>query len=194
MEMSRMGALMGCLSSIIFTLSWVISAMLWGNWTLGSNSLSDIGVCGVVSAEMVFNAGCMITGVLVLFLALALIIDDNIWFRMSGIAAMISGFACFAIGIINENYGDIHMTVAGIYGGFAAATIALSGAGDFIEERRPFTLLAAVLLLICALSSRIHPFGVFEPIAVSCILIWTFIQSAILYDKNTKEGVSGNGH
>ncbi len=194
MDIQRIGSLIGCLSSIVFTLSWSLSALLWGDWVLGSNSLSDIGICGVESAEFVFNMGCIVTGILVFFLALALIRDNDRWFRLSGYTAFVSGVACLLVGIVTEDHNDLHNIVAGTYGAFAAATIALSAIGDYVEGRRWLTFIAAAMLILCGISSIVHPFGVFEPIGVSCILIWTFILSATLYIKNVKKGVSADDH
>ena len=174
---------MGRLSSIVFTLCWLSSASIYGEWKLGSDSLSSLGVCGDMTAEMIFNIGCAITGILVVFLGLALIGDHNVWIRSGGITTLFCGVACLAIGIINEGYGDIHMHIATAYGMSAAVTIALTGAGDYIEDRKPFTALALILLLICGYACAFQPFGIFEPVAIACILIWTFVQSAIMMEK-----------
>ena len=99
MDFSRIGPLTGCLSSFFFTLSWIISAMLWGDWGLGVNSLSDIGICGVDSAEIVFNMGCLVTGFLVIFPGIYLVEKDNKMFRISGCAALVCSIACAGIGI-----------------------------------------------------------------------------------------------
>ena len=194
MDLSRIGPLMGCASAICFGLSWMISAMLWGNWVLGTDSLSSIGVCGIDSAEIVWGLGCGTTGVLVILLGLALLDDRNRFFRYGGITSVICGCACVGIAAVNEDYGDIHMAIASIYGGGAAMTIALTGIGDYNEGYRPFTFLAAGLLILCGITSLTCPFGTYEPIAVSCILIWTFTESLIVYLRNTKEKVSVDDH
>ena len=194
MDLSRIGPLTGCLSSIFFTLSWIISAMLWGDWELGANSLSDIGICGVDSAEIVFNMGCLVTGFLVIFPGIYLVEKDNKMFRISGCAALVCSIACAGIGVITEDYGDMHNLIASIYAIFAATFIAFSAAGDYQDGYRWFTALAAVLLLLSGIMSISQPFAVFEPIAISCILIWTFVQSALMLYQNMREGVSGTGH
>ena len=194
MDLSRVGPLMGCASAICFGLSWAISAMFWGKWVLGTNSLSSIGVCGVDSAEIVWGLGCGATGILVIFLGLALLDDRNRFFRYGGITSIICGCACVGIATVNEGYGDIHMAIASIYGGGAALTIAFTGIGDYNEGYRPFTFLAAGLLILCGIASLTCPFGVYEPIAVSCILIWTFTESLIVYLRNGKERVSVDDH
>ena len=194
MDFSRIGPAAGCVSSIAFTACWVISALLWDEWTLGQYSLSSLGSCGVDSAEMFFNFGCLITGFLVIFPGLYLVEDENGFFRISGYAALICGIACAAIGVITENYGVMHNLTASIYAVFAVIFIASSGAGDYLEGKKMLTAVAAILLLVSGTLSLIQPFEVFEPVAVSCILLWTFIQSAFLLIRNTKERVSGTDH
>ena len=194
MDFSRIGPAAGCVSSIAFTACWVISALLWEEWTLGQYSLSSLGSCGVDSAEMFFNFGCLITGFLVIFPGLYLVENENRFFRISGYAALICGIACAAIGVITENYGVMHNLSASIYAVFAVIFIASSGAGDYLEGKKMLTAIAAILLLVSGTLSLIQPFEVFEPVAVSCILLWTFVQSAFLLIRNTKERVSGTDH
>ena len=194
MDFSRIGPAAGCLSSIAFTACWIISAFIWDDWTLGQYSLSSLGSCGVDSAEMFFNFGCLITGFLVIFPGLYLVEDGNRFFRISGYAALICGVACAAIGVVTENYGVMHNLAASIYAVFAATFIASSGAGDYLEGKKVLTAVAAILLIISGILSLVQPFEVFEPVAVSCILLWTFIQSAFLLMRNTKERVSGTDH
>lgn len=194
MDFSRIGPAAGCLSSIAFTLCWIISALLWDEWTLGQYSLSSLGSCGVDSAEMFFNFGCLITGFLVIFPGLYLVEDENRFFRISGYAALICGIACSAIGVITENYGIMHNLAASIYAVFAATFIAASGAGDYLEGKKILTAVAAILLIVSGILSLVQPFEVFEPVAVSCILLWTFIQSATLLMRNMREKVSGTDH
>ncbi len=143
---------------------------------------------------MFFNFGCLITGFLVIFPGLYLVEDENRFFRISGYAALICGIACAAIGVITENYGVMHNLAASIYAVFAVIFIASSGAGDYLEGKKMLTAVAAILLLVSGTLSLIQPFEVFEPVAVSCILLWTFIQSAFLLIRNTKEKVSGTDH
>ena len=194
MDFSRIGPAAGCLSSIVFTVCWIVSALLWDEWTLGEYSLSSLGACGVDSAEMFFNFGCLLTGFLVIFPGLYLVEDENRLFRISGYAALVCSIACAAIGVITEDYGGMHNLTASIYAVFAAIFIALSGAGDYVEGKKVLTIVAAALLIISGIFSLATPFEVFEPIAISSILLWTFIQSAVLLIRNTKEEVSGTDH
>ncbi|MBO4552127.1 MAG: DUF998 domain-containing protein [Candidatus Methanomethylophilaceae archaeon] len=195
MDRLSFGLLMGVISSPFYLASWIVSAVVYGKWKLGSDSLSSLGCCGNASAEIVFNLGCSLTGLLVLFLGLSLIRYDDRLFRLSGCAVFVCTIALLGIGSVTEDYGTPHMVFACMYGTFAAITIVLTGAGDYAEGDKSFTLMAAILLLICGTAWLTQPFGTFEPIAVSCILTWTFIQSALmLFKKIRKERVSGTDH
>ena len=187
MDFSRIGPISGCLSSIAFTLCWIISALLWEDWTLGSYALSDLGVCGIDSAEIFFNFGCLITGFLVVAPSLYLIEERNVYFRISGYAALVCSIACAAIGVITEEYGVMHNITASTYAVFAATFMAFSAAGDYLIGKKVFTAIAAVLLITSGVLAITQPFPVFEPIAISCILLWTFLQSALMLYLNTKE-------
>jgi len=180
MDLSRIGPVCGCLSAVVFTICWIVSALLWEDWTLGTHALSDLGICGVDSAEIVFNLGCLLTGFLVLFPGLRLAEDENRIFRISGYAAVISSVACAAVGVVTEDYGIMHNITASTYAVFAAIFTVSSAAGDYIIGKKVFTVLAAVMLAASGILVVAQPFAVFEPFAISCILIWTFVQSALM--------------
>ncbi|MBO7409651.1 MAG: DUF998 domain-containing protein [Candidatus Methanomethylophilaceae archaeon] len=187
MDFSRIGPICGCLSSVVFTICWVASAMLWDDWTLGTHALSDLGMCGVDSAEITFNIGCLLTGFLVLFPGLHLAEQNNRLFRISGYAAIICSVACAAIGVVTEDYGIMHEVTASTYAIFAAVFIISSAAGDYTIGKKMLTAVAAVMLATSGILCIVQPFAVFEPVAVSCILIWTFIQSALMLHLSMKE-------
>ena len=189
MELSRAGPIMGCASVVSFVITWTVSAMLWGEWRLWSNSLSSIGVCDVMAAEIVFNVGCIVSGLLAYFFGLSLLKDRNFWFRWGGVTMVVCGIACVLIGILDEDFGMTHLVIGGVYAGFASGTMAITGAGDFIEGRKDLTILATVLLLICGFFGILDMFLIFEPIAIICILIWTFVQSIYMDRRNNREMV-----
>ena len=186
MDLSRIGPVCGCLSSVVFTICWMVSALLWNDWTLGTHALSDLGICGVDSAEIVFNLGCLLTGFLVLFPGLRLAEDGNRMFRISGYAAIASSVACAAVGVVTEDYGIMHNITASTYAVFAAAFTVSSAAGDYLIGKKAFTVLAAVMLGASGILAISQPFGVFEPFAIACILIWTFVQSALMLHLNVE--------
>lgn len=186
-DLTRAGPICGCLSSVVFTICWIVSALLWDDWTLGTHALSDLGICGVESAEIVFNIGCLLTGFLVLFPGLRLAESKNLLFRISGYAAIISSVSCAAVGVVTEDYGIMHEITASTYAVFAAIFTIFSAAGDYAIGKRSFTALAAVMLIASGIMCITQPFAVFEPFAIACILIWTFVQSALMLQFGNSE-------
>ena len=184
-DLSRIGPYCGCLSVIVFTICWIVSALLWEDWTLGTHALSDIGVCGIDSAEIVFNLGCMLTGFLVLFPGLRMTEMDGKWFRISGYMVIICSVSCAAIGVVTEDYGIMHNITASTYAVFAAIFAITSAAGDYVIGKKVLTALAAVMLIASGIMCVAQPFAVFEPFAISCILVWTFVQSALMLRLDT---------
>ena len=185
MDLSRIGPVCGCLSSVVFTICWMVSALLWDDWTLGTHALSDLGICGVDSAEIVFNLGCLLTGFLVLFPGLRLAEDGNRMFRISGYAAIASSVACAAVGVVTEDYGIMHNITASTYAVFAAIFAITSAAEDYVIGKKVLTALAAVMLIASGIMCVAQPFAVFEPFAIVCILVWTFVQSALMLRLDT---------
>ena len=145
----------------------------------------DIGVCGIDSAEIVFNLGCMLTGFLVLFPGLRMTEMDGRWFRISGYMVIICSVSCAAIGVVTEDYGIMHNITASTYAVFAAIFAITSAAGDYVIGKKVLTALAAVMLIASGIMCVAQPFAVFEPFAISCILIWTFVQSALMLRLDT---------
>ena len=185
-DLSRIGPVCGCLSVIVFTICWIVSALLWEDWTLGTHALSDIGICGVDSAEILFNLGCMLTGFLVVFPGLRMAEVGNRLFRYGGYAVIACSVTCAAIGVVTEDYGIMHNITASSYAVFAAIFAILSAAGDYVIGKKLFTALAAVMLIASGIMCVAQPFAVFEPFAISCILIWTLVQSALMLRLDNK--------
>ena len=185
-DFSRTGPAAGCIAAIVFTTCWIISAFLWDDWTLGADSLSSIGASREFPSAIIFNFGCLLTGILIIFPGLYLIEHENDMCRYSGYAALLCSVPCAGMGIITEDYGIYHTITASLYSLFAVAFIATSAAGDYKEGKKIYTMIAIIMLPFCLLLSFVEPFGTFEPVGASFILFWTFIQSALLLKMNSK--------
>lgn len=178
--MKRYCAVAGMVSSIGFLFLWIASALLAPSWELGSYSLSDLGVCGLQSAELCFNLACGLSGSMAIIFSLGVIkLEDS--FRYCGFITLISGFALIGIGVVTLRYGIAHNIVAGIYFFTAIASVILSIYCDRKDGRKGFAIFEAILFVIMLISSITQIFEVYEPIVVSCILLWTFAHSYRLY-------------
>ena len=107
-------------------------------------------------------------------------------FRYGGYAVIVCSVTCAAIGVVTEDYGIMHNITASPYAVFAAIFAILSAAGDYVIGKKLFTALAAVMLIASGIMCVAQPFAVFEPFAISCILIWTLVQSALMLRLDNK--------
>ena len=192
MEHSLQFPIAGILCVVLFSTLWTAAVVIYGHWTLGTNTLSDLGVCGNEDAELCFNGGCALAGLLATIFAQGLIEKRGVWL-ICGITTAIAGIMLIGVGIINLRYDDIHLIDAGMLGVFAAASMALSIYGDWKGGHKRMVLLTVILLVSCAIVTFTQRFAVFEPFGVIVILIWVFVQSVKLLKevKEAKQAVNG---
>ena len=177
--MGRIHWIAGIVSSAGFLALWIAAALLDPEWHLGQLSLSDLGHCGIPSAELCFNLACGLSGASGIILCLGLIgLRDS--FRFCGYTAFIGCFALIGVGIANLGYHSAHMAFAGTYFILAITAIVISIFCDHKEGRDRFAVFDGMLFILIALSTLIFRFVEFEPMIVGCILLWTFVHSVRL--------------
>lgn len=168
-------AVCGMAASVSFAVMWIVAASVSGCWNFGQNSLSDLGVCGNPTSEILFNLFCVGTGFAGMYFGYGIFSRETGWLKLCGITTILSSILTACIGVITERY-DIHMIVAGAYGVCICSSMILSGMGDFLTENRPYTWLSLVLLLVCGFMNLTQDFPMFECVAMICILTWIFMQ------------------
>ena len=176
MDLNRIAPYCGLLSSAAFIILWVAAAMLDPDWSLGKLSLSDLGNCGIDSAEICFNMACASSGAFGIAFSLGMIDRGGI-FRICGFFSLCCCFLVISIGIIDLGYGQPHLTVAFLYSISATLCMVTSSYGDWKDGKRKISIFTVIMLLLCALMVVTQPFEVFEPFAICCILTWTTTQS-----------------
>ena len=166
----------GMMCVIIFTIGWVGGAIAWGHWVLGQNALSDLGVCGNQTAELLFGLGCAFSGIFGLFFGLGML-DEKGLYKTYGAFVILACVSLICIGVVDESYGDLHMYTAGTYAVFALLSIIVSAVAEYVDGRRYMTYIAAVVLIALLIICLTTRFEVFEPIASVIVLAWTFSQA-----------------
>ena len=178
--MDRIHPIAGVISSVGFLVLWIAAATQDPSWHLGEFSLSDLGNCGIDSAELCFNLACGLSGAMGLVLSLGIIrIDDR--FRYCGYITTVSSLALIGIGIVDLGYHRAHLIFAGIYFLSAVSSIILSIYCDHKDGRKRFAIFDAALFMIMLASVLTQVFEVYEPIVVCCILTWTLTHSVRLF-------------
>lgn len=160
----------------LFISVWIAASALDGRWILG-DTLSSMGTCRVEEAEMVFNYGCVLTGVLGCIFGHGIMKYNKGWLFLSGVFTFIAPIFLMGVGAINESYGDTHMTIAGLFGAFSLFAMLFSLPGDFREHKKYFNCTLTILIALGIGWIFIKGFGFFEVFSVLMINLWILLQS-----------------
>ena len=186
-ELLKYYTVFGLLSPITFTALWIAAALLEPSWVLGNNSLSDLGICGNPSAEVCFNMGCMLAGMFALIFDLGLLRKKG-EFCAIGVIMFVGVIALAGVGVMNLNYGYAHQATATLYAICAYISMILSLIADIKGRKVFYWVVTAVLVFLCIGADIQFTFEGFEPIGISCTLIWVTTQ-AIKFMR--EEGIDG---
>lgn len=176
MDLIKHYTVFGLLSPAVFAILWFAATQFEPSWVLGQNSLSELGICGNASAEVCFNMGCTISGMLGLVYCIGLLRKKGPYFFI-GLIMVVGVFALSGVGVLNLNYNFAHETTSSLYGLCAYVSMILSMLIDLKDRRYVFGAITAVLVLICILSDIEFTFQAFEPIGITCTLVWVVTQS-----------------
>lgn len=166
----------------LFTFCWVLAAVIDGRWVFGTNALSDLGVGMSEAARIIFNYGCVLTGVAGCIFGYGLMMHERGWLAVTGVVTMIGCIFLMGVGAVPESYQWPHMVCAGTFAGMSLIAMLTSGIGDYKKGRKKYAIFEIVLAIACvALAVIPGLFGYFEPLAIAGVLIWVFVQSYKYY-------------
>ncbi|MBO4552254.1 MAG: DUF998 domain-containing protein [Candidatus Methanomethylophilaceae archaeon] len=176
MDLTRVSPIAGILCVVSFITLWVLAAVVDGHWVLGENTLSDLGVCGSNAAQLCFNGGCAIAGLLAVIFAMGLIERKGAW-RICGIMMALAGVMLIGVGIVNLSYGEAHVIDATAHGALAAISMAISVYADWKDGHKRMVAYTCILIIACAIVTFTQKFEVFEPFGVCVVMAWALGQS-----------------
>ena len=171
----------GFTTSIFFAVIWILAAAIDGKWVFGWNALSDMGVSMNPASRVIFNYGCVLTGVFGSVFGYGMAKHERGWLFITGVLTMIGPLFLMGVGAIPESLETPHITCASLFGAFAAVAMITSAVGDWTRGMKYYTLSAVILLIICGLSQLTGIFGFYEAVCIICILIWVYIQAHKYY-------------
>lgn len=166
--------------SITFTIVWILAAALNGQWIFGWNALSDLGVCKTEASVIIFNYGCVLTGLCGCFFGYGILRHEKNWLFLMGLLTMVGCVFLMGVGAIPEDHLTPHCFCAGMFGAMCVVAMAMSAAGDYANGRYWYSIIALVLLGTCAIVQSTG-FGFFEAVSIICILVWVATQAYKYY-------------
>ena len=145
----------------IIALIFVVTDILISPWfTWSESSLSDL---GVHPYSFLFNYGLIIEAILNIFFVYSL----KRQFRLKAsiaIILLIGGLSLGFVGIFNEHYGDIHLTLALIYFILFPAGIILFSLSGISKGKfeAPFGIILSIVGLAFIIAGILQLFGLFK--------------------------------
>jgi hypothetical protein len=169
----------GLLAAIVFAVCWYTAAVSDTTWMFGTNYLSDLGVSDYRNAELFFNAGCLITGVLfVLFGAGLLISKKDELTTAAGVVAVISGICVSLIGIVTEDAGAAHSYIAYAAFGLGFVCLIILALKDCKDGLKILSAITFAGFAVTALSPLFLEFPGTETVAALALLVLFLLQGA----------------
>jgi len=173
------GAAAGIALSLFFMFMWTAAVIVNGDWTLGEDTLSELG--GTGPSEWIFNSAVIISGIL------GLLFTQGLWNRLRQFA--LSWLGCFVLASASVNLMFVGMypietqphgilSVSFFAMGALAALLLLMPFRKWSGIKGvPFVTTVAMLIVSIA-SLALTPIPFAEAVAVSCLMTWMFILGA----------------
>lgn len=168
---------------ILFTIVWITAAAFDGTWIFGWNALSDMGASKSQASQIIFNYGCVLTGVCGCIFGYGVMKYETKWLAVTGLITMVGCIFLMGVGAIPETFGTPHLVCAGLFGGFSVVAMATSAYGDWRHGRKIYTGISLLMLVICGVIFAFEQsqFGIWEAICIICILVWVGSQAIKYY-------------
>ena len=174
LHISSILALLGC---AIFVVATAQATFLYPNYDFVNAYISDL---GIGSTGGLFNTGCIIAGLLVLFFFSSFLKSRTIAGNLLGALGIISMLGLIGVGVFSEDFVLLHIFFTGLFFIFAALTellfVIIIFAKSRISKLSIFEKMSALLGLIAfviAFYFLLFAFGgFFEKISVAFSILW----------------------
>ncbi len=174
----RRASYIGVLSVAIFSICWIVAAMLDGSWVYGANMVSDLGVSAVRSARVVFEAGCIAAGIGFAGYGYSIMsVCSRPLVKITYALCMVCGFCLIGVGLFNE-LSPVHIPCALTLGIVATIAVAISTIDDIIQGNVVAIVKTALISVIVLISLFFGvPFA--EATMIICLMAWILVKSSL---------------
>ncbi|AGI47695.1 Protein of unknown function (DUF998) [Thermoplasmatales archaeon BRNA1] len=163
-----------CLTApIVFSVLWVLSATIDGDWTFGEDSLSRMGISENRIAAALFNGGCVFVGAMGFIVGIGIMSGKDPLSKPEGIAYSAGMVFLMLVGVFPMDLGTIHNTVATTFGVFVFIAILLASAVDYRNRDHPE--IDVIVLAFTVIMLATQRFEVWEPLLVIATMVWTAV-------------------
>ena len=168
----RLIGVSGVLAVIVFFTTWFMAAAEDPSWIFGENMLSTLGVSVSGDAAIIFNVGCIVSGLLIMVSGMGVAILTKKEYSAAGVAIAFGGLFLTLVGLFPEDLETMHNIVAGSLFLLLIVGVILMTIGDWKEDRAFFGGLAILFLTTILGAILTQPIEMVETIAAILLLIW----------------------
>ena len=156
-----------------------VAIFMDGTWTFNVNTLSDLGVSDNQVAADLFNASCILGGLLIALVGFGKITLEEDLDVTVGYTLVIAGALLFLVGIFIKGE-PAHIPLAILFFIFATCAIIISMISDYRKKRRMSATISSILIVIAFGSMPGFNYAGVEVIAMLCIYSWFIVQGLTL--------------
>ena len=168
----RLIGISGVLAVIVFALLWFMSVTDDPSWIFGETMLSTLGVSTHGDAAILFNVGCIISGLLIMVSGMGIAILTKKEYSAAGVAIAFGGMFLTLVGLFPEDLETIHNLVAATMFLLFLVAIVLMTIGDWKEDRVFFGGLAMLFVAIILGSYLTQELALTEALAAILLMLW----------------------
>ncbi len=190
MDLKRKGerpyVICGMAAILLFTLAVMILGLADDKWSIGTDSISRLGVTPTAWVATTFNIICYITGILLAIYGIGKIIFEDGLYCAGGAFLMTSGIGAFFVGIFTDSFYPQHAVVAGIFAvGMGLALVFLTIA-DIMSGERWMAIFGFILMIVVIGSAFIKP-ETAQVACLACVFAWFIVHFTKCYKKGMLE-------
>ncbi len=162
----------GALGGATFLVAWALGMIFDPSWVFGEDIISDMGISETCS-RYIFCIGCIITGFLLTFSAVPIVIKSpRVLTRAIFICMFIAGVGTIFLGMISEINRPIHDIFADMMFSAAGIGAAISVIYYYKTERKYMSAIIVLAGLLSVSSLAFTSFEFTEGLILILLLVW----------------------
>jgi len=178
-RLDRYGPWVGAILPFFFAPMWILAVIVNGNWTLGGDTLSELG--GQVPSRWIFNSAVMISGAMGVVFSIALYrrLRSKPFGKAGGVIMAIASICLISVGVFPIDTGTPHTIASVAFFGLAAisALVLELPISRCVGIAGIPSLVTISILAISFICLALTPLPFAEAVATSGLMVWVLSMS-----------------
>lgn len=196
-EPAKLYTISGFLVAIVLGGGSLLSILLYPEWSIDSNSFSDLGD-SMSPSKVLFNTICIIAGIFLIIFAIGYLRYGRKFSRIGGLIMVVDGIVLVLVGAISKEVSfDLHLLVSMLFASIFLAGAAFICIQDVLEGHWKYIVPVAIAGLVVGviwvlylmLGEDTIKYGVAQIVSFGAAFVWFVCETV----KNSKEGFASLG-